>query len=576
MPDLLARARAFHDADFDPDTRAELAACIDATERGEPGALADLEDRFRGPLEFGTAGLRGVLGAGETRMNRAVVVRTTAGLAMYLKAAGLDGRGVVLGRDGRRGSAAFADDAAAVLAAAGIRVWLFPDVVPTPLVSYAVRTLGAGAGVMVTASHNPPEYNGYKAYAANSAQIIPPIDTDIANAIAKAPAARVVPRMDLDEARALGLVREPDPKVLEGYYEAVLALSRRNEGRADLRVVYTPMHGVGDRYVHEVMRRFGFGRVVSVPEQAEPDGEFPTVRFPNPEEPGALDLAVALAKKEQAHVLLANDPDADRLAVAVPDGDRWVQLSGNEVGVLLAHYLLTDDPSPAEHRLAVTTIVSSPLLGLMCKALGVRYAETLTGFKWIANTAMRLEQAHGCAFVMGYEEALGYSVGTVARDKDGVSAVAIFAEFVASLRARGETVLGRLEAIYRRFGLVVSRQHNVTRKGLEGAAAIKAQMGVMRKSPPAAFGTEKVLAVRDYLDTAATGLPSSDVLTFDLGGGTRVTMRPSGTEPKVKYYFDVVEPLQEGEPFADGRSRATARLDALEKEFVQVAKAALG
>jgi len=576
MPDLLARARAFHDADFDPDTRAELAACIDAAERGEPGALADLEDRFRGPLEFGTAGLRGVLGAGETRMNRAVVVRTTAGLAMYLKAAGLDGRGVVLGRDGRRGSAAFADDAAAVLAAAGIRVWLFPDVVPTPLVSYAVRTLGAGAGVMVTASHNPPEYNGYKAYAANSAQIIPPIDTDIANAIAKAPAARVVPRMDLDEARALGLVREPDPKVLEGYYEAVLALSRRNEGRADLRVVYTPMHGVGDRYVHEVMRRFGFGRVVSVPEQAEPDGEFPTVRFPNPEEPGALDLAVALAKKEQAHVLLANDPDADRLAVAVPDGDRWVQLSGNEVGVLLAHYLLTDDPSPAEHRLAVTTIVSSPLLGLMCKALGVRYAETLTGFKWIANTAMRLEQAHGCAFVMGYEEALGYSVGTVARDKDGVSAVAIFAEFVASLRARGETVLGRLEAIYRRFGLVVSRQHNVTRKGLEGAAAIKAQMGVMRKSPPAAFGTEKVLAVRDYLDTAATGLPSSDVLTFDLGGGTRVTMRPSGTEPKVKYYFDVVEPLQEGEPFADGRSRATARLDALEKEFVQVAKAALG
>ncbi|MBK7401844.1 MAG: phospho-sugar mutase [Myxococcales bacterium] len=576
MPDLLARARAFHDADFDPDTRAELAACIDATERGEPGALADLEDRFRGRLEFGTAGLRGVLGAGETRMNRAVVVRTTAGLAMYLKAAGLDGRGVVLGRDGRRGSAAFADDAAAVLAAAGIRVWLFPDVVPTPLVSYAVRTLGAGAGVMVTASHNPPEYNGYKAYAANSAQIVPPVDTDIANAIAKAPAARVVPRMDLDEARALGLVREPDPKVLEGYYEAVLALSRRNEGRADLRVVYTPMHGVGDRYVHEVMRRFGFGRVVSVPEQAAPDGEFPTVRFPNPEEPGALDLAVALAKKEQAHVLLANDPDADRLAVAVPDGDRWVQLSGNEVGVLLAHYLLTDDPSPAEHRLAVTTIVSSPLLGLMCKALGVRYAETLTGFKWIANTAMHLEQAHRCAFVMGYEEALGYSVGTVARDKDGVSAVAIFAEFVASLRARGETVLGRLEAIYRRFGLVVSRQHNVTRKGLEGAAAIKAQMGVMRKSPPAAFGTEKVLAVRDYLDTAATGLPSSDVLTFDLGGGTRVTMRPSGTEPKVKYYFDVVEPLQEGEPFADGRSRATARLDALEKEFVQVAKAALG
>lgn len=288
-----------------------------------------------------------------------------------------------------------------------------------------------------------------------------------------------------------------------------------------------------------------------------------------------MDLALALAREQGAHLVLANDPDADRLAVAVPDGDRWVQLSGNEVGVLLAHYLLADDPAAGGDRLAITTIVSSPLLGVMCRALGVRYAETLTGFKWIANTAMRLEAEHGCTTVMGYEEALGYSVGTVARDKDGVSAVALFAELAASLRARGETVLGRLEAIYRRFGLVVSRQHNVTRKGQDGAAAIRAQMAAMRAAPPTVLGAERVVRVIDYADPEATGLPASDVLTFDLGGGSRVTMRPSGTEPKVKYYFDVVEPLREGEPFVDGRSRALARLDALEKEFVHVAGRAL-
>lgn len=574
MSDLLARARAFHDADFDPETRAELAALIEAS-KADDKALRDLEDRFRGPLEFGTAGLRGVLGAGETRMNRAVVVRTTAGLAAWLRAQGLAERGVVIGRDGRRGSARFADDAAAVLAAAGIRVHLFPDVVPTPLVSFAVRALGAGAGVMITASHNPPEYNGYKAYAANSAQIIPPTDVEIAAAIAVAPPARDVPRMELDAARAAGRLVTPDSSVLESYYAAVLGLARRHEGRADLRIVYTPMHGVGDRYVHEVLRRAGFPHVTSVAAQAAPDGEFPTVRFPNPEEPGAMDLALALAREQGAHLVLANDPDADRLAVAVPDGDRWVQLSGNEVGVLLGHYLLADDPAAGGDRLAITTIVSSPLLGVICRALGVRYAETLTGFKWIANMAMRLEAEHGCTTVMGYEEALGYSVGTVARDKDGVSAVAVFAELAASLRARGETVLGRLEAIYRRFGLVVSRQHNVTRKGQDGAAAIRAQMAAMRASPPGALGAERVARVIDYADPRATGLPASDVLTFDLGGGSRVTMRPSGTEPKVKYYFDVVEPLREGEPFADGRSRAVARLDALEKEFVHVAGRAL-
>ncbi len=287
--------------------------------------------------------------------------------------------------------------------------------------------------------------------------------------------------------------------------------------------------------------------------------------------------------------MIANDPDADRLAIAVPRGDDgWVQLTGNEVGVLLGHYLLADDPSPASDRLAIATIVSSPLLGRICAGLGVRYAETLTGFKWITNKALEIEAATGGAFVFGYEEALGYTVDPIVRDKDGVGAAARFAELAASLKARGETVLGRLERIYREFGLVVSRQHNVTRKGAEGAARIRAEMSAMRASvaagTPRAIGGVAVVAVRDYLLGKRTSfgdgaedpldMPASDVLAFELEGGSRVTMRPSGTEPKIKYYFDVVEPLRDGEPFAEGRARAVGRLDAIVDDFVALAASA--
>ncbi|GAC1354569.1 MAG: phospho-sugar mutase [Polyangiales bacterium] len=584
IPDDLRRAaEAWRDDDLDEPSRAELDTLLRA------GDARELADRFGSKLEFGTAGLRGVLGAGPARMNRAVVVRTTAGLAAYLLRVVPDvaTRGVVIGRDGRRLSPEFTADTAAVLAAAGIPAHVFDGVVPTPLVSFAVRALGAAAGVMITASHNPPEYNGYKVYWSNAAQIVPPHDERIADAIDAVGPARAVPSLDRAAAEKSSLFRVVGDDVERRYYDAIVACSRRSEGRADLRVVYTPMHGVGDRFVHAVFARFGFGRVVSVPEQAAPDGAFPTVRFPNPEEPGALDLALALARKEDAHVVLANDPDADRLAVAVPDPDRqgsFVALTGNEIGVLLAHYLLVDDPKPAKDRLVLTTIVSSPLLSVIARELGVRYEETLTGFKWIANRAMALEAETGTEFVMGYEEALGYTVGTVARDKDGVGAAAIFAELVASLRARGETVLGRLEAIHRRFGLVVSKQHNVTRKGADGAAQIKREMAAVRARPPTTIGDEKVLAVRDSLGqlrspldggtATALTLPRSDVLAFELAGGTRITMRPSGTEPKIKYYFDVREPIAPGEPFAEGRARAVRKLEALEKAFVELASKA--
>jgi phosphomannomutase len=576
---LLDAARRFRDDDPDDATRAELDALL---ANDDERSRADLRDRFAGKLEFGTAGLRGLVGAGTNRMNRAVVIRTTAGLAAHLLATIPDvrQRGVVLGRDARRGSPEFIADTAAVLAGAGIPAHVFEGVVPTPLVAYAVRALGAAAGVMVTASHNPPAYNGYKVYADNGAQIIPPTDASIAHAIDAAPVARAVPRLEREPAMRANLFRVIGDEMSSAYYAAIEACSLRREGRDALSIVYTPMHGVGDRFAHEILSRFGFHRVTSVAEQAEPDGAFPTVKFPNPEEPGALDLALALAKKEQADLVIANDPDADRLAIAVPDRDgRFVALTGNEVGVLLGHYLLVEDPAPAKDRLVITTIVSSPLLGSIAQALGVRYEETLTGFKWIANRALTVEHETGTRFVIGYEEALGYTVGTVARDKDGIGAAAIFAELAAFSKARGETVLGRLEAIYRQFGLVVSRQHNVTRTGSDGAARIKREMTGVRSALPKTIAGENVVATRDYLvserragdSTTKLDLPASDVLAFELEGGSRITMRPSGTEPKIKYYFDVREPVGAGEPFEAARARAISRLDALEKAFVALA-----
>jgi phosphomannomutase len=595
---LVGDAEAWVAADPDPATRAELAALVERHD------IEALRERMGPSLEFGTAGLRGLLGAGRSRMNRAVVIRTTAGLASYLidTVPDVKSRGVVVGRDGRRGSADFLEDTTAVLAGAGIPVHVleFPTstpgdpasgVVPTPLVSYAVIALKAAAGVMITASHNPPEYNGYKVYWSDGAQIIPPHDKAIATAIERVGAASDVDVLDKKKATAAGLRRVADRALLDGYYAAIAANAHDVPNRNTLVVAYTPLHGVGNRFVHELFDKLGYTALHSVIDQAAPDGAFPTVRFPNPEEPGALDRVVGLAKERRADLVLANDPDADRLAVAVPDGrGTYRALTGNEIGVLLAHYLLTE-AIPSGDRLVMTTIVSSPLLGVMANKLGVRYDETLTGFKWIGTRAQQIERETGTRFVMGYEEALGYTIGTVARDKDGIGAAALFAELCAHGRSKGETVVARLERIYREHGLVMSRQHNVTKAGVDGAGLIAREMSGVRAAPPAAIANEKVLAIRDYKERVridrATGtktpltLPASNVLAFELEGGegtigTRVTMRPSGTEPKIKYYFDVVEPLRGDEPLSAAQARATARLDALEAAFVAFAARASG
>ncbi|MBU8900679.1 phospho-sugar mutase [Corallococcus sp. M34] len=564
---LRERAEAWRQSDPDPETAAELAQVLAG------GDLADLADRFAGDLEFGTAGLRGVLGAGPNRMNRAVVRRTTAGLARYLKAHVPDvtTRGVVVGRDARRLSQELAEDTAAVLAAEGIPALFFPEPVPTPVTAFAVLHLGAAAAVMVTASHNPPEYNGYKVYWGNGAQIIPPHDKGIAATIARVEPANQVPLRPAAEARAKGLWRDLPAAVGEAYLSAIQGLRLHGRGSASLSIVYTAMHGVGGVWAERALRDAGFARVTPVAEQHAPDGRFPTVRFPNPEEPGAMDLSLATAERVKADLVLANDPDADRLAVMAREKNGALRmLTGNEVGVLLGHYVLTQGTKRARPHV-VTTIVSSTQLGEMARALDAAYDEVLTGFKWIANRALERERAEGTQFVFGYEEALGYTVGTVTRDKDGVGAALVFADLAAWCESRGATVLGYLEEIQRRFGLHVGAQRNVTLPGASGAQAIRGIMDGFRASPPARIGGEAVRAVRDY-QRGDGGLPPSNVLAYELEGGARVTLRPSGTEPKIKYYFERKEALSPSESLATARERAEARLSAFIDAFLVLAR----
>lgn len=588
--DLKQRARTWADSDPDPEARAEIEALLAAPDL----AKTDLADRFAGALEFGTAGLRGVVGAGPNRMNRAVVLRTTAGLARYLlDTEGPAGarRGVVIGFDGRRMSKELAEDTACALAGAGVVAYLFPGVVPTPLLAFAVAHLGCAAGVMITASHNPPEYNGYKAYWGNGAQIIPPTDVGIARAIDAAPPAKEVPRPALSEATAAGKVKVLGPDVARTYLAEVNKLGVRRDGDRALSIVYTPMHGVGDELARRAFADASFANVVSVPEQQQPDARFPTVEFPNPEEKGAMDLSFALARARKADLVIANDPDADRLAVALPNAASptgYQQLTGNQVGALLGHYILTGGLTSLDRAvrpasgepLVIASIVSSPMLGVMAGELGAHYEEVLTGFKWIANRAMDLKKEKGLTFVFGFEEALGYTVGELVRDKDGISAAVVFAELCAVLRSQGTTVLAHLEGLYRRYGLFTSSQVNITRKGAEGIAELRGIMAKLRASPPWSIGGEEVVSVRDYLGQVAVAkdgskrpltLPKSDVLAFELRSGSRVIARPSGTEPKAKFYFDVREPIAEGEAIAAATARAEATSKKLADAFVALA-----
>ena len=567
-------AEAWLAEDSDPETVSELRALLASCDAGDAAAQKDLAERFTGALEFGTAGLRGILGAGPQRMSRVLVRKVTAGLAAYLIAQVPDARdrGVVIGHDARRLSREFAEDTARVLGGAGIRSFLAHRPWPTPMTAWAVTAERACAGVMVTASHNPPAYNGYKVYWGNGAQIIPPHDTGIAAAIAEVGASDRLAMPPLDELRRAGTVVDLSEASHDDYLAAVVALraSPGVDGR-DLVIAYTPLHGVGARSVEPALRLAGFPNFHTEPSQREPDAAFPTVAFPNPEEKGAMDRVLALAARVKADVVLANDPDADRLCVAVPDaaiaGAGYRVLTGDQTGALLADYLL--EVGPRDRRMVATTIVSSQLLGFLAEQVGADYRETLTGFKWIGNAAIDYEREHGGRFVMGYEEAIGFSIGPLVRDKDGVSAAVIFAELVAWNRARGRSVLAHLDDIYRRVGLFVTEQVSLTRPGADGLAEIRAAMTRFRSAPPAALAGHPIETMVD-LSRGEGGLPPSDVLVFKLAGGRRVIMRPSGTEPKLKSYYEVRIAVGAGEAIADARIRGLAELTALRDAHQQL------
>ncbi|QHC25759.1 phospho-sugar mutase [Streptomyces sp. GS7] len=547
--ELISRAQAWLAEDPDPETRDELAKLIEAED------LDELAGRFAGTLQFGTAGLRGELGAGPMRMNRAVVIRAAAGLAAYLKDSGQGDGLVVVGYDARYKSADFARDTAAVMVGAGLRAAVLPRPLPTPVLAFAIRHLGAVAGVEVTASHNPPRDNGYKVYLGDGSQIVPPADAGIAERIAAVRSLADVPRPEagwetLDEA------------VLTAYLERTDAVLTPGSAR-DIGVVYTPMHGVGRDTLVAAFARAGFPAPAVVAEQAEPDPDFPTVAFPNPEEPGAMDLAFATARSRapgSVDIVIANDPDADRCAVAVPapgTPEGWRMLRGDEVGALLAAHLVRKGATGT----FATTIVSSQLMSRIAAGASLPYEETLTGFKWLAR-------ADGLRYA--YEEALGYCVDPEGvRDKDGITAALLITELAAELKQAGRGLADLLDELAVEFGLHATDQLSVR---VEDLSLIAGAMRRLREQPPTALAGLAVTRADD-LNEGSAALPPTDGLRYYLAGApadgieaARVVVRPSGTEPKLKCYLEVVVPVADAAALPGARTTAAAALAAIKKD----------
>ena len=529
----LALAESWIAQDPDPETRAELSALVEGARAGDADASAELADRFDTRLAFGTAGLRGEIAAGPNRMNRVLVAQAAAGLAAYLLERARPGEtpSVVIGYDGRKNSAVFARDSAAVIAGAGVRAVLLPQLLPTPVLAFAVRHLDMSAGVMVTASHNPPNDNGYKVYLGgddHGSQIVAPADAEIAAAILRVAGSTTVP--DLPR----GDFETAPESVVDEYIRQTALVA--DAPAAQPRVVYTAMHGVGWETAARVLAAAGFDAPALVAAQISPDPAFPTVAFPNPEEPGAMDLSFARAREVDAELIIANDPDADRLAIAVPDAaatDGYRRLTGNEVGLLLgwqaarrATAAASGDSGP-DGALACS-IVSSPGLEAVARAYDLDFEATLTGFKWISRAT---------GLVFGFEEALGYLVnpGTV-RDKDGISAAVAFLSLAAELKAAGRTVSDHLDEFVERFGCYASSQISLRVTDLSRIGEIMARL---RAEPPASVGGIRVERIEDLADGFGA-LPPSDVQRILLDGGGRVMVRPSGTEPKLKVYIDTV------------------------------------
>ncbi len=556
---------------FDEETRGEL--------RALQGNDAEIEDRFYRNLAFGTGGLRGVIGAGTNRMNRYTVRKATQGLANYILSQNGQDKGVAIAHDSRRFSPEFTEEAALCLNANGIKAYVFDSLRPTPELSFAVRELGCIAGIVITASHNPREYNGYKVYWEDGAQITPPHDKNILAEVEKVTDFADVKTMSKEEAVSSGLYHvigtDLDDRYLEELKKQSIHPEVIQEMANDISIVYTPLHGTGNLPVRRVLKELGFTKVYVVPEQEAPDGNFPTVAYPNPESPKAFELALALAKEKDADIVLATDPDADRLGVYCKDtktGD-YVPFTGNMSGMLIAEYLLKErkaTDSMPENPVLIETIVTTDMAKVIAKAYDVKLVEVLTGFKYIGEQIKFMEEAgfreH---YVFGLEESYGCLAGTYARDKDACVAVMLLCEVASWYKKQGMTLWDAMLAMYERYGYYREGLETLERKGIDGAAEIERRMTDARKNPPKELGDYQVLVVRDYLNdtrtdlstgaVTKTGLPTSNVLYYELSDDAWCCMRPSGTEPKIKYYYGV-----KGTSLAD----ADEKLESLRKALV--------
>ncbi len=535
---------------FDEDTKAEL--------RSIEGNEAEIEDRFYRSLEFGTGGLRGVRGAGTNRMNIYTVRQATQGLANYIVAHNGQDKGVAISHDSRILSPEFAREAAKCLNANGIKTYLFESLRPTPELSFAVREFGCIAGIMVTASHNPREYNGYKVYWEDGAQVTPPHDTGIMAEVAKITDFSMVKTMDEDDARSLGLFNVIGSDFDDKFIAQVKAQSIHPEiipeMAKDMKIVYTPLHGTGNVPVRRVLKDLGFTQVYVEPQQKIPDGSFPTVAYPNPEDPKAWELALKLANEVDADIVLATDPDADRLGVYAKDTKtgKYVSFTGNMSGMLIAEYIFREKQATGtmpENPALVTTIVTTDLAKAIAANYNARCIEVLTGFKYIGEQIKIFEQTGCNNYVFGLEESYGCLAGTYARDKDSIVAVMMLCEVAAFYKKQGKTLWDAMLDLYEKYGYYKEGLATLELKGIDGAAEIQKKMQTFRENPPKELGGFKVLASRDYKtdervdfvtgEKTSTGLPSSNVLYYELEDNAWCCVRPSGTEPKIKFYFGV-------------------------------------
>lgn len=550
---------------FDVKTKAELEGIADDEN--------EIKERFYKELEFGTAGLRGIIGAGTNRMNIYTVRKATQGLANYIISQGFEAKGVAIAYDSRRMSPEFANEAALCLAANGVKAYVFESLRPTPELSYAVRKLGCIAGINITASHNPPEYNGYKVYWEDGAQITPPHDKGIMDEVQKVTDYNTMKTMSLADAKAAGLYvtigADIDDAYMEELKKQVIHWDSIKEVGKDLKIVYSPLHGTGNIPARRVLKELGFENVYVVKEQELPDGEFPTVSYPNPESEEAFELGLKLAKEVDADLILATDPDADRLGVYVKDtkSGEYKVLTGNMSGCLLAEYEISQrkavNGSLPEDGAVITSIVSSCMAGAIAEAYDLRFIQVLTGFKYIGQQILGFEQTGKGSYVFGFEESYGCLIGTYARDKDAIVATMALCEAAAYYKTQGKTLWDAMIDMYEKYGYYKEDIKSITLKGIEGLAKIQEILETLRNEPPVEIAGCKVLKARDYKEdtikdmvtgeVTATGLPSSNVLYYDLPDGAWVCVRPSGTEPKVKFYYGI-----KGTSLEDAEQKAAA------------------